>query len=75
MEVGLGPGDFVLDRDPAPLHKMGAEPSPQFSAHVYCRQTINMELGMKVGLGPDHTVLHGVSQSPEPIGYCGITFE
>ena len=26
MEVGVSPGDFVLDRDPAP---------PEFSAHVY----------------------------------------
>jgi len=26
MEVGLGPGDFVLDGDPAPLPKKGAEP-------------------------------------------------
>jgi len=54
MEVGLSPGDFVLDGDPAPSRK-GAElcdrwgPSspthkegrarPQFSAHVYCGQT------------------------------------
>jgi len=26
MEVGLGPRDFVLDGDPAPLPKKGAEP-------------------------------------------------
>ena len=30
MEVGLGPGDFVLDRDPAPLPKKGAEPTQIF---------------------------------------------
>ena len=30
-EVGLGPDDIVLDREP--------EPPPQFSAHVYCGQT------------------------------------
>ena len=29
MEVGLGPRDFVLDGDPAPLSKRGAEP-PNF---------------------------------------------
>jgi len=29
MEVGLGPGNFVLDGDPAPLLKKGAEP-PNF---------------------------------------------
>jgi len=26
IEVGLSPGDFVLDGDPAPLPKKGAEP-------------------------------------------------
>jgi len=31
MEVDLGPGDFVLDGDPAPLAKKGTEPcSPIF---------------------------------------------
>ena len=38
MEVGLGPGDFVLDGDPASPPQKG-ERSPQFSAHVYCGQT------------------------------------
>ena len=34
MEVGLSPGDFVLDGDPAhPFPK-----APKFSAHVYCGQ-------------------------------------
>jgi len=37
MEVGLGPGDIVLDADPvrhpAPPKKKGAH--PQFSAHIY----------------------------------------
>ena len=48
MEVGLGPSDIVLDRDPAPLPKKGAE-TPKFSAHVYCGQMavwIKMALGM-----------------------------
>jgi len=30
-EVGIGPDDIVLDGDPAPLPKKGAEPPPQFS--------------------------------------------
>ena len=34
MDVGLGPSHFVLDGDPAPLPKKGAE-LPQFSAHFY----------------------------------------
>jgi len=58
MQVGLGPGEIVLDADPgAPLPKGH---SPQFSVHVYCGQTaawIKMPLGMAVGLGPGHTVL------------------
>ena len=62
MQEGLGPGDFVLDGDPAPLPKRRRSPgrSPQFSAHVYCGQTarwIKMALGMEVGVGPGHTVL------------------
>jgi len=51
MELGIGPGDFVLDGDPAlvPLPQKGAS---QFSAHFYCGQTagcIKMPLGMDVG--------------------------
>ena len=63
MEVGLSPGDFVLDGDPLPVpQKGGAAPSPKLSAHVYCGQTagwIKMALGMEVGLGSVHTVLDG----------------
>jgi len=33
-EVGLGPGDVVLDGDPAPAPQKGWQ-SPQFSAHIY----------------------------------------
>ena len=38
MEVGLGPGHNVLDRDPAPPPKKGAEP-PIFGPYVCCGQT------------------------------------
>ena len=57
-EVGLSPGDFVLDGDPAPIPKK--EAGPQFSAHVYCGQMaewIKMALGMEVGLSPGNFVL------------------
>ena len=37
MEVGLGPGDFVLDVDPARPPQKGVH--PQFLAHVYSGQT------------------------------------
>jgi len=65
--VGLSPGDFVFDEDPAPPQKGGGLP-PQFSAHVYCGQTagwIKMALGMEVSLGPSHIVLDG-EPAPSP---------
>ena len=54
-ELGLDPGDFVLDGDPvAPSPKGGR--TPKFSAHVYCDQTAGwmkaLILGMVVGLSP-----------------------
>jgi len=61
MEVGLSPGDFVLDGDPAPPRQKGGA-AAQFSAHVYCGQTaawINMPLGTKVAFDPDDIVLDG----------------
>jgi len=60
-EVGLGPGDFVLDGDPAPPPQKRGR-TPKFSAHVYCGQTagwIKMVLGMEVGLSPGDFVLDG----------------
>ena len=62
MDVGLGAIDFVLDRDPAPPPKKGAEPPSKKSAHVYCGQTagwIKMVLGKEVGLSPGDFVLDG----------------
>jgi len=53
MDVGLSPGNFVLDGDAVPLPNNGAEPPPKFWAHVYCGQSagwIKMPLGTKVGL-------------------------
>jgi len=50
-----------------PLPKMGAEPPPQFLAHVYCGETvgwIKVPLGTEVGLGPDDIVLDG---DPAPL--------
>jgi len=81
MEVGLSPGDFVLDGDPAPSPKRDA--APQFSAHVYCGQTatwIKMPLGTEVGLGLRDIVLDGDTSSlplkghsPTPIfGQCRL---
>jgi len=61
-ELGLGPGDFVLDGDSVPFPQKRAEPPLQFSAHFYCAQTtgcIKMPLGMEVGLSPGEFVLDG----------------
>ena len=60
MEVGLSPGDFVLDGDPALLPQKGAEP-PIFGPRL-CGQTaawIKMPLGTEVGLGLRDIVLNG----------------
>jgi len=39
MEVGLDPGDIVLDGDPATPQKGAQQPRPLL-AHVYCSQTV-----------------------------------
>jgi len=54
--------------DPAPLPKKGAEPPPQFLAHVYCGRMagcIKMPLGMEVGLSPGDFVLNGDPSPPQ----------
>ena len=68
MEVGLSPGDFMLDGDPAPLPKRGRS-SPKFSAHIYSGQTagwIKLVLGMEVGLSAVDFVLDG---DPAPLNF------
>jgi len=62
MELGLSLGDCVRWSLSPPFPKKGAEPPPQFSAHVYCGQTaacIKMPLTMEVGLSPGDYVLDG----------------
>jgi len=84
-EIGLGPGDFVLDGNPAPPPQKGGG-APKFSTNV-CGQTagwIKMVLGTDVGLRPGDFVLDGDSapsqkrgRSPSPqfsaLVYCGQT--
>jgi len=65
MELGLDPGDFVLDGDPVAPPQKGGGPS-KFSAHVYCDQMAGwMKLGMVVGLSPGEFVLDG-DPAPSP---------
>jgi len=59
MDVGLGPGNIVLDGDPALLPQKGNN-IPPILAHVCCGQMagwIKMPLGVEVGLSPGHIVL------------------
>jgi len=49
--------------------KMGAEPPPQFSPHVYCSQTTRWTktaLGIEVCLDPGHTLCYIGTQFPSP---------
>ena len=76
-EVGLDPSDIVLDGDRAP--KKGAQPPPQFLAHV-CGQTagwMKTPLGTEVDLRPGHIALDGVptlretgTAAPHVFGRC-----
>ena len=64
-EVDLGPGNTVLDGDPAPPHKRGVQ-HPQFWS-MYCGQTagwIRMQLGTEVDLRPGPMVLDGAELPP-----------
>jgi len=85
VEVRLGPGHIVLERDQAPSPKRGQ--SPQFWAHLYCGQTAGctkMPLDMEVGLSPGDFVLEGDLATPQKLAeppqfsahvYCGQTAE
>ena len=67
MQVGLSPGNTVLDGNPPPPLPQGH--SPQFLAHICCGQMagwIKMPLGMEVGLSPGDFVLDGDPASPSP---------
>ena len=68
MEIGLGPGDIVLDGDPASTKRGTARPPPHFSADVYCGQMIGWiktAVATAVDLGPGHIMLDG-SGDPAP---------
>ena len=83
MELGFGPGDFVLDvatQLPPPQEK---GTTLQFSAYVYCGETagcIRKLLGTEVGLGPGDIVSDGETlpqkgHSPQFLAlvYCSQT--
>jgi len=71
-EVGLGPGDIVLDGDP-PSPERGTA-AAHFLAYAYCGQMagwIMMPLGTEVGLGLGDFELDG---DPTPQTERGTTF-
>jgi len=66
VDIGLGPGDIVLDGDQLPPTQKGAQ-QPHLSAHVYCGQTaewIRIQLGTDVSLGPGDIVSDGDQATP-----------
>jgi len=74
MEVGLSPGDFVLDGDAAPPQK-GTEP-PIFGLRLLWRNGCmdqDMPLGRKVGLGLRDIVYDG-DPAPPPIKGIALQF-
>ena len=65
-DVGLGPGDIVLDRNPAPPPQKKGTAAPTFRPICYGQTAgwIKMPLGKEVGLGPRHIVLDGDPAPP-----------
>ena len=69
MQLRLGPGQAVLDGDPAPLPQSGT--APPIFGYICCGQIaawIKMPLGMEVGLGPGDFVLDGDPAPPSKKG-------
>ena len=64
-QVGVGPGDIVLDGDPAP--PKGAQPPSNFRSMIIVPTTacIRIPLGTEVGLSVGDIVLDGDS-APSP---------
>jgi len=59
MEVGLSPGDFMLDAGPSPLPKKGPTIFASCLLQPNASAWIKMPLGTEVGLGSGNIVLHG----------------
>jgi len=69
MEVGLSPGDFVLDGDTVLPPQQGAEPPPNFRPISIVPKWLDASrchaLGMEVGISPGEFVLDG-DPAPSP---------
>ena len=64
MGVGLCPGDFVLDGDPAPYPKRGGAP-PNFRLTSIVAKRLHGSLGTEVGLSLGDCVRWGPSPLPQ----------
>jgi len=50
MEVGLGPGNISLDRDPAPPPRKWAEPPmPNVDKRLWIRISLGSEVDLRLG--------------------------
>jgi len=67
-EVGLGPGNIVLDGDPAPPPQKGHSP-PIFGPCLLWPHWIKMPFGREVGLDPVDIVLDGDPALPPQKGH------
>jgi len=68
MEVGLGPGDFEFDVDPAPPGKKGTAPIPNFWPMSIVAKRLDESrclIGTDVNLGQGDVVLDGVAAPPK----------
>ena len=62
-EVGLGPGDIVLDGNPPPPQKGAQQPSPTFLPMFIVAKLLDASRYHLVGLGPGDSVLDGSGPS------------
>jgi len=67
IELGLGPGDFALDGDPAPPFPKGEQSLQKFFGPYLLWPNGWMPLGMEVGLSQGDFVLDG-DPAPTPKG-------
>jgi len=69
MKVGLSPGDFLLDGDPAPFIKKGAEPTIFGPCVLWSNGCIDQDATWYGGRPrPDDIVLDGVPAFPSQKG-------
>jgi len=75
MDIGFGPGDFVVDGAQLPSEK-GTVPHPIFGPCLLWSHDgwIKMPLGTEVDLGPGHIVLDGDPAPPSRKGHSNPSF-